>query len=247
MKKSFLLLASLLVLSWSAAENVTAVKVTIPDVDLAALRVQHPENEAYVQALTELESELKSKNEELKHARKEYKAELSYYKQMSKGVNEGVKSYKSLLKECEKMQKELNKLEKNVNSQYSSANKGNTLQSSDLRERYMETLQSGKRLLDEGSRNNDNLLQRVSKEHDKMVTLASICSTFDLELKQKDGQLKLLESKQKDTLKRVQAEKKSVKQAEKDAAKAAKEAEKAAKEAAKNADSGQSAAEEEDK
>ena len=226
-------MASLLIAGMAVAGNVTAVTVEVPDVDLAALRASHPEDDAYVQSLSELELQLKGKAEELKHARKEYKAEQSYYKLMSKGVKEGVKSYKSLLKECEKMQKELNKLEKNINSQYSSANKGNTLQSSTLRERYMETLQSGKRLLDEGSRNNDNLLQRVSKEHDKMVTLDATCNTFAMELKQKDTQLKMLETKQKDGLKRVQAEKKAVKQAVKDAAKAAKEAEKAAKEAAK--------------
>lgn len=212
MKKLFVLAGAAMLVLTMTAQHVTPLNITAVSVRLDTLRTSYgTDMVAYqVQLQRILDSDLKTNDEALKQARKQLNEEKAYSKCIADYVKDASKVLKTVEKNCNEEIKDLTDLQNTIDKQTVTANKL-TLITHDSKPKFIAHMEVERKELGTERQNIQNKLEIIKKQQAQVKRIQDGLDIFNVEITNKENDLKLKESQYKDTEKAVKEEIKNVK------------------------------------
>lgn len=215
MKKSILVLAALAMSLGLSAQHVTKLNIELVSITLDSMRTQYADNlPMYKSELQRIQEVQDAYKKDLNNAAKELKEEKSYAKDVAAYLKQKESTYTTLQKLYTNEQDKLTDMRDAIEKQVSRIQKANRL-NSETRDDSRKELDIEKTNIERSLKEVELRLKSISKVIEGLPAEQAALTTFNVEIQQKENDLKQLQATQKTNVNTLKTELKTVKAAQK--------------------------------
>lgn len=209
MKKFFVCACMLFFALVMNGQHVNPLQITNVEFDLQTLRQESADLAAYTYALQHIRLEQESVGKQLKEAEKELKEEQKHLKSLKECQKSSEKAVKSLRKSYESERKTLNSLSRTYSKYATTARRSNRLEEN-TRDGFLDYIAMRQATVEYMERSLKERIEYLDSQGENLKHGIEVQQQFELELKQKELDLKQLQETHRSRTDIIKAELKSV-------------------------------------
>lgn len=211
MKKLFVLASVAFMSLTLSAQHVTPVNIAMVEMRLDTLRDFYAADKAaYMVQLQHIELNVKGNEEALKLAQKQLSDEKSYAKCIESYIKDTEKVLKNMEKDCNNEKKDVTDLQNTIDKQTSAVNKL-TMVTHESKPKFLAQMASERENLYIEQKHIQARLATVNRQQEQIRMLKEGLQVFNVEITNKENDIKLKKGQHKNTSSALKTEMKNVK------------------------------------